>query len=90
MKKSFYILIYSENTDYGDPTCSMSVRLFAKKITAQEAMKKSFQETDAIMHYSEMVTDDEHFICQTEDEIFVQNGMDTCRWSIREKVVEDD
>lgn len=84
-----YSLIYCENTDNGNPVNSTKVRFFCKKKNAQKAMSDAFDKTDAIMHYSEMETDDEHYIDRSEDSITVHCGMDSMRWEIIESVPED-
>lgn len=84
-----YILVYCENTDAGDPIDSVNIRCFSKKENAQKAMEDAYQKTDAIMHYSDMTQDDEHYVERSEDSITVHDGMDSLRWEIMEAKPED-
>lgn len=77
-----FALTYSENTDCGDPTNSMSCNLYLDLADAQKVMEDAYQKVDAIMHYSEMEQDDEHEVSKTETSIYVRNGIDSLRWSI--------
>jgi len=84
-----YVLTYSENTDAGDPTASVKNRFFYSKESALEAMNKDVQKTDAILHFTEMLKDDEHYISKTDTSYYVVNGCDTMRWDVNEVEVED-
>lgn len=84
-----YVLTYSENTDAGDPTSLVSTKFFCKKENAQSAMVAAFKATDDIMHYTGRESDDEHYISQTEDSIYVCDGMDSMSWAISEIKAED-
>lgn len=84
-----YILVYCENTDAGDPIDSVNIRCFSKKENARRAMEDAYQKTDAIMHYSDMGENDEHYVERSEDSITVHDGMDSLRWEIMEVKPED-
>lgn len=85
-----YILVYCENTDAGDPIDSVNIRFFKKKENAQKAMEDAYKATDAIMHYSDMEGNDEHYVERSEDSITVHDGIDSLRWEVLEAKPEDD
>lgn len=84
-----YVLTYSENTDAGDPTSSVSNRFFGSRDAALAALEESIQNSDNILHFLEMNEDDEHYISRSETSCFVVNGLDTMRWEVNEVKVED-
>lgn len=85
-----YILTYVENTDSSDPIDSLRIRPFASLFNARAAMEDAFDKTDAIMRYSEMETDDEHYVDRAPNSITVRCGMDSMRWTIFEVGAPED
>lgn len=84
-----FALLYSENTDMSNPTSAATVRFFNSLKNAQSAMEFGFQQTNNILHLTEMTPDDDHYVCQTEQFIEVCNGADSMRWEIKRCIPED-
>lgn len=82
MAQANYVLVYSENTDCGDPTQSVSMSFFETKELAQEGMSNRFGAVRDILHFGAKAFNDEHYVEETEDSIYVHWGIDSMRWAI--------
>lgn len=85
-----YAMIQTENSDAGEPTSLIDIQFFFRKENAVSTMEESFRNANAIMHWTDITEDDDHYIERSVYGIYVCSGMDYFRWEIREIRMEDE
>ena len=84
-----YAVLYSENTDCGDPALEASAKFFTSEQNAKDWMAACFHASNSNLQFTLMEKDDEHYIEITDQQIYVHDGYDTYCWQVIKAVAAD-